>query len=42
VVNGRTGEAQGERPYSWLKIGCLVFAIIGVILLIVILLMLAR
>jgi hypothetical protein len=42
VVNGRTGEVQGERPYSWLKIGCLVFAIIGVILLIVILLMLAR
>lgn len=24
VVNGRTGEVQGERPYSWLKIGCLV------------------
>lgn len=37
VVNGRTGEVQGERPYSWLKIGCLVFAIIGVILFIVLL-----
>jgi len=21
VVNGRTGEVQGERPYSWVKIG---------------------
>lgn len=32
VVNGRTGEVQGERPYSWLKIGCLVFVIIVVLL----------
>ncbi len=37
VVNGRTGEVQGERPYSWLKIGCLVFVIIGVILFFVLL-----
>ncbi len=37
VVNGRTGEVQGERPYSWLKIGCLVFAVIGFILFIVML-----
>ena len=21
VINGRTGEVQGERPYSWVKIG---------------------
>lgn len=32
VINGRTGEVQGERPYSWLKIGCLVFVILIVIL----------
>jgi DNA-directed RNA polymerase subunit RPC12/RpoP len=38
VVNGRTGEVQGERPYSWLKIGCLSVAIIGFILFIIILL----
>ena len=37
VVNGRTGEVQGERPYSWLKIGCLTVAIIGVILFIIML-----
>jgi DNA-directed RNA polymerase subunit RPC12/RpoP len=37
VVNGRTGEVQGERPYSWLKIGALVIAIIGLILFIVML-----
>ncbi len=35
VVNGRTGEVQGERPYSWLKIGCLTFVIIVLILIIV-------
>ena len=34
VVNGRTGEVQGERPYSWLKIGCLIVVIIGLILLV--------
>jgi DNA-directed RNA polymerase subunit RPC12/RpoP len=38
VVNGRTGEVQGERPYSWLKIGCLVFFIIGFIFFIIVLL----
>jgi DNA-directed RNA polymerase subunit RPC12/RpoP len=42
VVNGRTGEVQGERPYSWLKIGCLIFVIIAVILLFVILISLSR
>ncbi len=28
IVNGRTGEVQGERPYSWLKIGCLTIVIL--------------
>lgn len=32
VVNGRTGEVQGERPYSWLKIAALVAAIIIVLI----------
>ncbi len=31
VVNGRTGEVQGERPYSWLKIGCLTVVILIVL-----------
>lgn len=31
VVNGRTGEVQGERPYSWLKIAALVAVIIVLI-----------
>ena len=31
IVNGRTGEVQGERPYSKVKIGCLIFSIIAVI-----------
>jgi DNA-directed RNA polymerase subunit RPC12/RpoP len=35
VVNGRTGEIQGERPYSSLKIGLLVVAIILVIVILV-------
>ena len=26
VINGRTGKVQGERPYSWLKIGLAVTA----------------
>lgn len=42
VVNGRTGEVQGERPYSWLKIGCLVFFILGFILFFIILLSVLR
>jgi DNA-directed RNA polymerase subunit RPC12/RpoP len=37
VINGRTGEVQGERPYSWLKIGCLVVAVVSAILFILIL-----
>ncbi len=32
VVNGRTGQVQGDRPYSWLKIGCLALVIITVLL----------
>lgn len=30
VINGRTGEVQGERPYSWWKIG---FAVLAALLL---------
>ncbi len=37
LINGKTGEVQGERPYSWFKIGCLVIAIIGIILFFVVL-----
>lgn len=32
IINGRTGEVQGERPYSKLKIGCLIVAILAFIL----------
>jgi hypothetical protein len=32
VVNARTGEVQGERPYSAMKITLLVFGIIFLIL----------
>jgi ribosomal protein S27E len=28
VINGRTGEVQGDRPYSILKIGCLILFIL--------------
>ncbi|MBF0110783.1 MAG: primosomal protein N' (replication factor Y) - superfamily II helicase [Magnetococcales bacterium] len=28
LLNGRTGEVQGERPYSWVKIG---FAVLSVV-----------
>lgn len=35
VINGRTGEVYGERPYSALKIGCLVAMILGLILAII-------
>src|SRR5262249_11997487 len=36
LVNARTGEVQGERPYSWVKIALLVLAIllIGAVVLI--------
>lgn len=32
LVNGQTGEVQGERPYSWWKIG---FAVIAVVVIVV-------
>ncbi|MEM8950614.1 MAG: primosomal protein N' (replication factor Y) - superfamily II helicase [Pseudomonadota bacterium] len=37
VVNGQTGEVQGERPYSWIKIGAAVVIalILAVIFLII-------
>jgi DNA-directed RNA polymerase subunit RPC12/RpoP len=37
VVNGRTGEVQGERPYSWLKIAALVTFIIFVLVILALL-----
>ena len=30
LVNGRTGEIQGERPYSWIKIVAFAFIILAV------------
>ena len=33
LINARTGEVQGERPWSWVKIGLLVAAVISVIVL---------
>ena len=35
LVNGRTGEVQGERPYSIVKIGLLVIAILLIVLAII-------
>jgi DNA-directed RNA polymerase subunit RPC12/RpoP len=35
LVNGRTGEIQGERPYSFLKISLFVLSILVVILILV-------
>lgn len=34
MVNGRTGEVQGERPYSWIKIALAVLAFIALVVLI--------
>lgn len=31
VINARTGEVQGQRPYSWIKITLLVLLIIAII-----------
>ncbi len=42
IVNGRTGEVQGERPYSKIKIGCLVVSIIALILFIILLVVLIK
>ena len=35
LVNGRTGEVVGERPYSWVKIGLLVAAVVAAIIAII-------
>ncbi|TAL59280.1 MAG: hypothetical protein EPN88_17515 [Bacteroidetes bacterium] len=35
LINGRTGEVQGERPYSWIKITLAVVAAAAIILCIV-------
>ena len=35
VVNGRTGEVDGERPYSWIKITLFVLFILAVIAILV-------
>jgi hypothetical protein len=37
LVNARTGEVQGERPWSWLKIAGLVLLVVAIIAVIVIL-----
>lgn len=34
LVNGRTGEVQGQRPYSWMKIALTVLGVAAVIFLI--------
>ena len=31
LINGRTGEVQGERPYSWVKITLAVLGVVAVI-----------
>lgn len=35
VVNARTGEVQGERPWSWIKIGLAVLAGVALLLLLI-------
>jgi uncharacterized CHY-type Zn-finger protein len=37
VINARTGEVQGERPYSWVKIALASLAVIATIVILVIL-----
>jgi hypothetical protein len=34
MVNGRTGEVQGERPYSWIKIALAILAFVLLVCLI--------
>lgn len=34
MINGRTGEVQGERPYSWIKITLAILLAIIVIIVI--------
>jgi hypothetical protein len=36
LVNARTGEVQGERPWSWAKITLLVFGMVTLVITIVI------
>ena len=31
LVNARTGEIQGQRPYSWVKIGLFILLILVII-----------
>jgi hypothetical protein len=31
LINGRTGEVQGQRPYSWIKIAGLVVLVAVVV-----------
>ena len=31
LVNGRTGEVQGQRPYSWIKITLVILVVIAII-----------
>ena len=31
MINARTGEVQGERPWSWIKITLAILLVIGVI-----------
>lgn len=42
VVNGRTGEVQGERPYSWLKITGFVIFILFIIIVIALIISAAK
>ncbi len=34
MINGQTGEVQGERPYSWIKIALAIFVAIVILLII--------
>jgi LSD1 subclass zinc finger protein len=38
MINGRTGEVQGERPYSWIKITLAIVAAIAVVAIIAVVL----
>jgi len=31
VVNGQTGEVQGEAPISWIKVGIIAAVVAGVV-----------
>ena len=35
MINGRTGEVKGERPYSWIKIALAILLVIAIIAVIV-------